>query len=81
MKKEMIAQLHDAFERIAQHDKKIEFWYARDLQKILGYSEWRNFLLIVDKAKIACKHSKHTISDHFVDVNKMVYLVGLRQSA
>lgn len=51
-----------------------EFWYARDLQKILEYSEWRNFKLVIDKAKIACDKSDNEISDHFVDVNKMVQL-------
>ena len=74
MKKELISQLHHAFENIAQQDKTIEFWYARDLQKILGYGEWRNFLLVVNKAKIACEHSKHAIKDHFVDINKMIGL-------
>jgi DNA-damage-inducible protein D len=53
MKKELVAQLHNAFERIVQQDEKIEFWYARDLQNLLGYNEWRNFLLVVDKAKIS----------------------------
>jgi len=51
-----------------------EFWYARDLQKILEYSEWRNFKLVIEKAKIACDNSNNEISDHFVDVNKMVQL-------
>ena len=74
MKKELIAQLHHAFESIVQQDNTIEFWYARDLQKILGYNEWRNFLLVINKAKIACEHSKQAITDHFVDVNKMISL-------
>ena len=74
MKKELVAQLHHAFESIAQQDKKIEFWYARDLQKLLGYNEWRNFLLVVSKSKNACKNSKHTVEHHFVDVNKMIPL-------
>lgn len=49
-----------------------EFWYARELQVALEYKEWRNFCKVVDKAKTACKGSKNTVSDHFVDVNKMV---------
>lgn len=52
----------------------IEFWYARELQKVLEYKEWRNFLLVIDKAKIACKNSEIIIQDHFVDVNNMVQL-------
>ncbi len=51
-----------------------EFWYARDLQKILEYTEWRNFKLVIEKAKIACNNSNNNASDHFVDVNKMVQI-------
>ena len=72
MEKELVSQLHYSFESIIQQDETVEFWYARDLQKTLGYNEWRNFLLVVNKAKMACEHSKHEIADHFVDVNKMV---------
>ncbi len=50
----------------------IEFWFARELQPLLGYSEWRNFEKIIKKAKEACSNSKFNIFDHFVDVNKMV---------
>lgn len=49
-----------------------EFWYARELQKVLEYTEWRNFCNIIDKAKIACETSGNDIADHFVDINKMV---------
>lgn len=49
-----------------------EFWYARELQKVLEYTEWRNFCNIIDKAKIACETSRNDIADHFVDINKMV---------
>lgn len=49
-----------------------EFWYARELQKVLGYSEWRNFQNVIIKAKDACKNSGNNVQDHFVDVNKMV---------
>ena len=49
-----------------------EFWYARELQKVLEYTEWRNFCKIIEKAKEACKKSSNDILDHFVDVNKMV---------
>lgn len=72
MKKELISQLHREFESVAQYDTNIEFWFARDLQKLLGYSEWRNFLLVIDKAKSACVNSKHKANYHFVDVNKMI---------
>ena len=74
MKKEIITQLHSAFENILHKKENTEFWYARDLQKLLGYTEWRNFLLVVNKAKEACLHSKQAVKDHFVDVNKMIDL-------
>lgn len=51
-----------------------EYWYARELQEILEYTEWRNFLKVIKKAKDACKNSKFHVSDHFGDVNKMVDL-------
>jgi DNA-damage-inducible protein D len=49
-----------------------EYWNARELQKVLEYSEWRNFSNVIDKAKEACKNSSNNELDHFVDVNKMV---------
>lgn len=49
-----------------------EFWYARDLQKILEYSQWRNFKSVIDKAKVACERSKNNTLDHFADVSKTI---------
>ena len=49
-----------------------EYWEARELSKILRYTEWRNFKKVIDKAMIACINSKNNIYDHFVDLNKMV---------
>ena len=49
-----------------------EFWYARDLQIALEYTEWRNFFMFIEKAKEACRGSNNAVSDHFVDVNKIV---------
>lgn len=51
-----------------------EFWYARELQIVLEYTEWRNFCKTIEKAKSACENSNNAVSDHFVDVNKMVEL-------
>lgn len=39
------------------NDEGVEFWYARELQKVLEYAEWRNFLVVIEKAKLACKNS------------------------
>ncbi len=49
-----------------------EFWFARELQEILQYKEWRNFQKVISTAQIACKISQQSVSDHFVEVNKMV---------
>jgi DNA-damage-inducible protein D len=74
MKKELISELFERFELACYIYKDVECWSARELQTILGYSEWRNFLKVVDKAKLACETSGAIASDHFVDVNKMVSL-------
>jgi DNA-damage-inducible protein D len=76
MKKELIDTLISSFEGHAQQtDTGVEYWLARDLQHLLGYAEWRNFLnSAITKAKTACEVSGHPIRDHFVDVNKMVDL-------
>ncbi|MGL4483833.1 MAG: DNA damage-inducible protein D [Anaerovoracaceae bacterium] len=61
------------FEKIKHiNEEGEEFWYARELQEILEYSEWRNFLKIIDKAKQACKASDFNVLYYFVDVNKIV---------
>ena len=72
MKKENIAQLQQSFEGYSGEADGVKFWLARDLQRLLDYGEWRNFTNVVEKAKIACKNSGQQVSDHFVDVNKMV---------
>jgi DNA-damage-inducible protein D len=51
-----------------------EFWFARDLQGLLGYAKWENFAKVIDKAKIACQTAGHNVSDHFPDVRKMIQL-------
>lgn len=75
MNPDQIQSLMVAFEAHAgKTENGIEFWLARDLQFLLGYSEWRNFLAVVSKAKVACEVSGHQVLDHFVDANKMVDL-------
>lgn len=74
MEKEIITKLKKTFEGYAQDVDGVEFWFARDLQKLLNYDEWRNFQNAIEKAKIACKNSNQEVTNHFVDVNKMVKL-------
>lgn len=49
-----------------------EFWYARELQTVLGYKQWRRFYDVIERAKIACENSDYEVSDHFADVGKIV---------
>jgi DNA-damage-inducible protein D len=76
METSQVQMLTDTFEGHAQQTETgVEYWLARDLQQLLGYSEWRNFnQTAVSKAKTACEVSGHAVSDHFVDVNKMIQL-------
>jgi len=74
MKQELIAKLFQKFEVACYLYNEIECWSARDLQEILGYAEWRNFLKVIEKAKTACENTGVSLPDHFVDVNKMVFL-------
>ena len=61
------------FEDIKHVDEDgVEFWYARELQAVLGYTEWRNFEKVIEKAKLACETAGGIEISHFVDVNKMV---------
>jgi len=72
MKKEIIVTLQKSFEEYSHTVDGIEFWYARDLQKLLDYDEWRNFLNVIEKAKLSCKNAGQKIGDHFVGVNKTI---------
>jgi DNA-damage-inducible protein D len=75
MKTGQVQALTETFEGHAQQTESgVEYWLARDIQHLLGYTEWRNFGQAISKAKTACELSGHPIADHFVDVNKMVQL-------
>lgn len=75
MKNDLIQQMTESFEGHAQETENgIEYWLARDVQHLLGYSKWDNFLNVISKAKTACELSDHSIADHFADVGKMVEL-------
>ncbi len=66
---------HDTFESIKQIDNDgNEFWYARALAKVLDYTDYRNFIKVIEKAKSACNLSNNNASDHFVDVNEMIQI-------
>jgi DNA-damage-inducible protein D len=76
MKKDVVVRLHASFEELVQHDPEAggEYWLARDLQNLLGYAKWENFVKVIEKAKTACQASGYEPTDHFLDVRKMVEL-------
>jgi len=73
-KTEDIEQLFEQFERAVNEFEGVECRSARDLQKLLGYKEWRNFEKSIQKAKDSCANTGGDISGHFVDLNEMVGL-------
>lgn len=74
MERYIISKLKKSFEDYANDNNGLEFWFARDLQILLDYNDWRNFVNVIDKAMIACKNSGQDVKDHFVEVNKKVNL-------
>ena len=73
METSLIYQLTESFECHAQQTETgVEYWLARDLQPLLGYSKWENFQAVIAKAKTACEVSGHVVENHFPDVRKMV---------
>ena len=75
MEENLLEITQQDFESIKHIDENgVEFWYARELMKVLNYSKWGNFIKVIDKAMKACKNSKMVIEDHFADVGKMVQI-------
>lgn len=74
--KSKLIELKEKFDSIINTVEKenIEFWYARDLQFQLGYTQWRNFLEVINKAMISCESAGISVSDHFAKVSKMIEL-------
>ncbi len=63
------------FEKLKRRDSLgAEYWSSRDLAKVLGYAEYRNFMPVIEKSQKACENSKQKIIDHFVDMHEMIDL-------
>ncbi|MCL2638888.1 MAG: DNA damage-inducible protein D [Oscillospiraceae bacterium] len=70
---ELKAKEYKRFEDIKHiRDDKSEYWSARELAPVLGYTKWENFSKVIDKAMIACKNSENEVSEHFPDVRKTI---------
>jgi hypothetical protein len=83
MKKEVLVKLHKDFESIVKTDPEsgLEFWCAREIQELLGYTNWQNFVRVIEKAKTSCATAGYAVSDHFIDADKMVQIgSGVRRS-
>ena len=74
MKQELIVELFNKFETACYIYKDLECWSARELQEILGYSKWDNFIKVIDKAKAAANNAGEILCNHFADIGKMVQI-------
>ncbi len=73
MEKELILELKSSFDEIMHiTEDGTEYWFARELQKLLGYARWENFEKVIEKAKLSCKTSGSIEKDQFRGVTKMV---------
>ena len=76
MEKEKVIALKLSFDKIAHiisdEENSIEYWRARDLMPLLGYTRWENFNNAIRRAMESCETSGINVSDHFRDVTKMV---------
>lgn len=72
MERKQIETYKIKFDDIIHELDGVEFWYARELQKLLGYEQWRNFELAIHKAQTSCESAGVNAPDHFAEVSKMV---------
>lgn len=75
MKTEEIKELFTRFESIVCEYNGVECWSARELYPLLGYTQWRNFLPAIEKAKASCQNAGEDTAYHFADVRKMVRIL------
>lgn len=74
MKTEVIQDLLVKFEHACYDYNGVECWRARELQVVFNYTDWRNFVKIIEKAKVSCENAGEKVEDHFVGFNKMIEL-------
>lgn len=70
----LYAEEYKSFEEIKKlKEDGTEYWSARELSTVLQYVQWRNFIKVIDRAKLACENSGRNIEDDFADVSKIVF--------
>ena len=75
MNKRLTKKTMSLFESIKHIDENgVEYWTSRSLWKVLEYTEYRNFLPVIEKAKIACENSGQRVENHFVDIHEMIMI-------
>ena len=74
MEKKMIINYKNKFDEIRHEENEVEFWYARELMHLLGYSKWQNFENVLSRAEVACANNGITVENHFAETSKMVTL-------
>lgn len=75
MNKRLTKKTMSLFESIKHFDENgVEYWTSRSLWKVLEYNEYRNFLPVIEKAKIACENSGQRVENHFVDIHEMIVI-------
>jgi len=75
MGKKLTKKTMTLFESIKHIDENgVEYWTSRNLWKILEYNEYRNFLPVIEKAKLACENSGQKVEDHFEDILEMIVI-------
>ena len=78
MDKQRIIQYQSDFDKIAHfinnedNSEQVEIWFARELQVLLGYARWENFIVALHRAVDSCKTQNINVDDHFREVTKMI---------
>ncbi len=80
MDKQRIISYKSSFDAIVHHinsddnSEQVEVWFARELQNVLGYARWENFIVAVQRAVDSCNTQKINVNDHFREVTKMIQI-------